>query len=203
MRHITLEFVQKKLGTEPRVDMRPMPMPGKKWPTRVAWSIELHTRIPEPGTESMPAHWKTLPSKFYTYVGKPNRYRALQLQKVLQGLSSNRWITGFIAEFDKGGVVAEKIFLPGEKPVRRVHSTFFAYHPHSADGDIIGGFARPVHLKYIGGMRLYSEKKKLAQEAVDAYYQWYYKQFKRKLRRPKAIPTAVVGGETVEPETEV
>lgn len=191
--------MQKLVEAQPKLEQNrvPAPFPGKRWPTHVAWHIEYaERRIVNPGTAKVRAEFFN--TRTLQYVGKPNRYRALQAWKLLQQARQGKCflLDNWQAEFDKAGLLAYTTF-PG---AIGSCTAFFAYHPHSAQVEIVQSFIKPLYLKYVGGMRLYSQKKKLAQDAVDAYYEWYHKHFKRKLRRPKAVPTAIVGGELVSEE---
>jgi hypothetical protein len=188
MRRLTLKYIEGLIGTGLGVSRPPAPMPGKRWPTRVAWHLEVRQS----------PFGKGFVTTTLTYIGKPNRYRALEAFKFLKqagGEHNVNTILGYCwqAEFDKNGLIA---YRAGGDAF--ASPAFFAYHPHNARVDIVEAFMKPVFVKYVGGMRLYSYKKRLTQEAVDAYYEWFHKTFKRKLRRPKAQPTAVIGGEIVE-----
>lgn len=199
MRHLTLEYIAKLVEEAPKLkqDRAPLPMPGKLWPTRVAWHYEVASSkrvVTNPQTGAAVVRYggrRTL-----SYIGKPNRYRALQAFRLMALCSQGRlfMLSSWKAAFDRGGLLAYE----NSKGQKASCPAYFAYHPHSSQVEFANAFTKPVSLKYIGGMRLYSLKKKLSQEAVDAYYEWYFKMFKRKLRRPKSQPTAIVGGEVVQ-----
>ena len=200
MRHITLDCIARQIGNKLDTTRPPVPMPGKRWPTRVAWHFEIHHRaLVDRGTSNV--RFQTLTTDTLSYIGKPARYRAIEAFNFLkranpgQEASNPTTVLGqcWVAEFDREGLIAYRDRMDLE-----VTPAFLAYHPHSAKGDIINAFVKPIFVKFIGGMRLYSHKKKLTQEDVDAYYEWFHKTFKRKLRRPKAQATAVIGGEIVE-----
>lgn len=176
-------------------------MPGKAWPTRVAWHFEVVCRKLAKDPATGKAIYKYSDLRTHSYVGKPSRYRALEARKFLRLVSPSRdtvlaesWQT----EFDKEGLLAYKITSQGLTQAKVVSQAFFAYHPHSTEPEVVEGFTKPLYLKYIGGMRLYSQKRKLSQEAVEAYYNWYQEQFKKKLRRPKAVSSATLAGEVLE-----
>lgn len=174
-------------------------MPGKNWPTRVAWSITVAQKRLVGQNDNV--HYALRNPHTLSYIGKPNRYRALEawncLTSVMRSANSLALVDWWQAEFDKNGLVAYK--RPG---LMQASGAFFAFHPHSAQVEIVEAFTKPLHIKYVGGMRLYSQKKKLAQEAVDAYYDWYYQQFKRRLRRPRSVAHATIAGEEVDVTTE-
>lgn len=199
MRHFTLNYIYRLMdGTKLAPDRRPAPMPGKNWPTRVAWSITVAQKKLVGKGENQ--HWALRNPRTLTYIGKPSRYRAMQawnyLNSPMHSGNSLSLVDYWQAEFDKNGLVAYK--RPG---ALSASGAFFAYHPHSAQVEIVDAFTKPLHIKYVGGMRLYSQKKKLAQEAIDAYYDWYHQQFKRKLRRPKSVAHATIAGEEVDVTT--
>lgn len=186
-------------GPKLEPNRRPRPMPGRFWPTHVAWSLRITEYFN--GVKNGLVVKSQPKIRTLTYIGKPALYRALQARKFL-ATKPHPNATNFVlemwqAEFDRNGLVAYKIYMG--KPFPAISSgAFWAYHPHSTQVDIVEAFCRPVHIKYIGGMRVYSQKSRLTQEAVDAYYDWYKQQFGRRLKRPKAIPTAIIGGQQVE-----
>ena len=198
MRRLTLQYVENLVKQGPKLvmDRRPMPMPGRKWPTHVAWLIQLGDRHVHDDGHGHLSH-KSSNVRTLSYVGKPCLYRALQARKFLKQLQGPNTILlrMWQAEFDRAGLVAYKL-VPSKTPVSC--AAFYAYHPHSTQVDVVEAFSKPVFVKYIGGMRVYSQKKKLAQEAVDAYYEWYQQNFKRRLRRPKPVASAVIAGASVE-----
>lgn len=200
MRRLTLDYMAKLVKAMPKLalDRRPALMPGKKWPTRVAWYIQLANRKPITNSSGEVVKFQIENVRHLSYIGKPSQYRALEARKFLEQTqsSASHIVEMWQAEFDKAGLVAYRLWKG--KNLTGVSGAFWAYHPHSPQVDIVEAFSRPLHIKYIGGMRLYSQKKRLSQEAVDAYYEWYHQQFKRRLRRPKATASAVIGGEVVE-----
>lgn len=126
------------------------------------------------------------PTRRLRYVGKPNRYRALQAQRFLHRARNEQLVQSMEVEFDKGGLIFYR--LNGETYTANVHT---AYHPHSGSLGPIDGFSRRVYSKRVGGHTLYSYKDKLSQDEVDAFYQWFEKSFKKRLRRPKGKALAM------------
>lgn len=200
MRNLTLAYIEKLLakGLELSKDApprRPQPMPGKSWPTRVAWFIEVARGVQQPTGHLLFREHRRL-----SYIGKPNRYRALEAHKFLTQIPPGHYVMRmWQVEFDHGGLLAFRQMRIGQHENAKALDAFYAYHPHSPNPEVIGAFVRPLHLKYIGGMRLYSQKRKLASDAVEAYYEWYREHFKRRLRHPKSVPSALVAGEPMEP----
>lgn len=201
MRHITLDYVKNLLDKPLEIKdtvRRPRPMPGKAWPTRVAWHIQVAQTTTQPNGVLHFHNHRSL-----NYIGRPNRYRALQAHKFLTHLPQGfHVLQAWQAEFDAAGLVAFRRLRIGQNEQSRALDAFYAYHPHSPHAEIIQAFLKPLYLKYIGGMRLYSQKRKLAGDAVDAYYAWYKEHFKKGLRRPKSVPSAVIAGEPMEPAQE-
>jgi hypothetical protein len=197
MRHITHSYIAGLVAGGPKLlaDRRPKPMPGKKWPTRVAWHIRLANSTNAPDGHLIFRNVRTL-----NYIGKPNRYRALEARNFLAQVQKGNVmvLSMWQAEFDAGGLVAYIVWNMGHDKYQQSTGAFSAYHPHSSQVEVAEAFIKPLHLKYIGGMRLYSQKAKLSAEAVEAYYEWYQKQFKRRLRRPKSVPTMVIAGQPAE-----
>jgi len=201
MRRLTLSYIEKLVKSGPKLgmDRRPSPMPGRKWPTRVAWSITVGDRkLVGQGTPDLRCEIQNVRS--LSYIGKPNRYRALEafacISRAVQVNNNLQLVGCWQAEFDKAGLVAYRSGIGKNTAV--ASGAFYAYHPHSPRPEIIEAFIQPLHLKYLGGMRLYSLKQKLTADAVDDYYEWFYKQFKKRLRRPRAQASATIAGEVVE-----
>jgi hypothetical protein len=201
VRKLNLNYIGHLVADMPKLlpDRRPKPMPGKRWPTRVAWHIRLADYRNTPN-----GALRFFNHRILSYVGKPNRYRALEARNFLQQIHRKNvaLLAMWQAEFDKAGLVAYQTHNWGHDKYQQASGAFAAYHPHSSSVEIVEAFIKPLYLKYVGGMRLYSQKKKLPMEALDAYYDWYHKTFKRRLRRPKALPSMVIAGQVVEP-TEV
>jgi hypothetical protein len=196
VRRLTLQYIKKLVTAAPKLmpDRRPRPMPGRKWPTHVAWHFEAYRNVKLNGT------WVTRDVRSLSYIGKPSRYRAQEARNFQrlcqeQGLHN---ITMWQAEFDRAGLVAYGFSQNGSAPVFQASGAFAAYHPHSPQAEVVGAFVKALHLKYVGGMRLYSQKAKIKMEDLDAYYEWYHKQFRRRLRRPKPMPSAIIGGQPLE-----
>lgn len=126
------------------------------------------------------------PVRRLRYVGKPNRYRALEAQRFLQRRPNEQVTQAMEVEFDKGGLLFYR--LNGEVYFAAPH---MAYHPHSGSLGPIDGFSRRVYNKRVGGHRLYSYKDRLSQDEVDAFYQWWEKSFKKRLKRPKGRALAM------------
>jgi hypothetical protein len=170
----------------------------------VAWSITVaRVRVNGRG-HLLFSHHQSL-----NYIGKPNRLRALEARKFI----NKARLPGFVlydmfqASFDKAGLLGYIIQRFNRTRYVMGCGAFTAYHPHIAPPhvEVVEAFVKPLHLKYIGGMRLYSQKKTLKVEELETYYEWYHKQFGRKLRRPKAgsmsvIANELVGAEPSEPE---
>jgi hypothetical protein len=187
----------------------PKPFPGKRWPTRVAWHFEIRQTDEDLRDQAarlinqrqrttgravadilhdadIQALARRQPSRRLSYIGKPNRYRALEAQRFLQRGPGERLHRSLEVEFDRGGVVFSRV--NGELYFEKVH---MAYHPHSGSLGPIDGFARKTFAKRVGGHTVYSYKDKLAQEEIDAFYEWYEKSFKRKLKRPRGKALAM------------
>jgi hypothetical protein len=135
------------------------------------------------------------------YVGKPNRYRAMEAQRFLRRGEHEQLIFLMEAEFDREGIIYSR--LGGEVYKAHAHT---AYHPHSGTLGPIEGFGQKFYTKRIGGQTIYSYKNKLSQDEVELYYQWWEKAFKKKLRRPKGKASAMkepVEGAPVEAQTPI
>lgn len=182
----------------------PKPFPGRQWPTRVAWSFvlqksqegladivadlaEARQRVdprPLPEIINDPAIQEVIRKhrrkRFLSYIGKPNRYRAIEAQHFLRRSPGERVLYALEVEFDRGGIIYSRI--NGEIYHDKVYT---AYHPHSGTLGPVDGFSRKAHIKRIGGLPLYSFKERLSQEELEMYYLWFEKSFKKKLRRPK------------------
>lgn len=206
MKHHTLQYIDElvkaALITKTLPERRPSPMPGRNWPTRVAWVLHVAQLYAIPGKIGV---WRKN-HRVIRYIGKPSRYRALQVYKLLtevRNRKGNDVILGFWeAEFDKAGLVAGNVFDDvHQRFIPFFNQAFCAYHPHSSAPEVVGAFCKPLHVKYVGGMRLYSQKRRLTADAIDAYYNWYLKQFGRRLRRPKAVANIVLDGKVVEAGT--
>jgi hypothetical protein len=201
MRNYTLEYLKKLVQPMPKLagDRRPRPMPGKKYPTHVGWYMHVASWQELPN-----GHIKYFQPRVLRYVGKPNRYRALEARKLLQEARKPKTLLMEMwqAEFDRDGLVAYVLYRHGKQRVQQASGAFSAYHPHSSQPEIVEAFSKPLHLKYIGGQRLYSQKAKLSADAVEAYYEWFGKQFKKKLRRPRAIGVALVAGKPMQDEAQ-
>ncbi len=198
MRHYTLNYIWSLLKDRPALEpnRRPLGMPGKTWPTRVAWRIKLAQMAHDNAGHIVFSHFQTL-----EYIGKPNRLRALQARSFLQRASKAGLVIFdmFQASFDKGGLLAYITQSVHKARFNMGCGAFTAYHPHipPPQVEIIEAFVKPLHLKYIGGQRLYSQKKSLRVEELDAYYEWYLKQFRKRLRRPKPGSMQVIANEVV------
>jgi hypothetical protein len=205
MRHFTLDYlkglVNKQLmAGKMAPNRRPLQMPGKNWPTRVAWT--LHAAGIRADSNS-PAGFNYHSHRRLSYVGKPSRYRALEAHKFMERAQKDglRIVETYEMEFDRDGLLAYVYKCQGHNPTADSCGAFSAYHPHSASPEVIGAFIKPLYLKYVGGQRLYSLKKRLQAEALDAYYVWYYQQFHKRLKRPKAQATAIIAGKPMAPES--
>jgi len=173
----------------------------------VAWFFELADRVMKKDPDSGKVHMAHVNHRTHSYIGRPNRYRALEVRKFLRAIplspdKSTFLLRSWQAEFDKTGLTAYKIMDLSTGHAQMASPSFWAYHPHSSEVEVVEAFSKPLFVKFIGGHRLYSQKKRLSQEAVDAFYEWYHTQFKRRLRRPKALPTAIVNGEAIENPSE-
>jgi hypothetical protein len=205
MKHITFNDALKMYESLSRtvfdVKRAPVPFPGRTSPTRVAWYISLgYAAKLQIVNDHENAVLKEvyIPTRFkvFTYVGKPNRYRALEALKLL---GQRRVYQAWQIEFDRGGLLAYRDFLQGYgRPRKRAvnGNAYTAYHPHSANADIVASFAKPFYVKRIGRFSLYSHARKLNVEKLDAFYAWYEKTFGKKLRRPKQAPMEVESAET-------
>lgn len=212
MKHLTFNEALKLYygALDGKVDpkRKPNPFPGRGTPTRVAYSITVGyakrpktIQNPKWDGEHGPQYILAMvPTKFHKlqYVGKPNRYRALE---ALRWLSRKTVVRHWQIEFDRSGVVAMKQ-VKGTKVRDATSLAYVAYHPHSSNIDIVGSFAKPVYVKRIGRMSVYSNAKKLSIEKVEAFYDWYEKSFGRKLRKPKQKPLETGTIEPPEPELE-
>lgn len=188
MRHITLNYIKGLVASQPKLeqDRKPAPMPGRRWPTRVAWYIKIAQVYYKPNQPPAVRNVRVL-----SYIGKPNRYRALEARNFLTKITAPGWaiVEMWQAEFDREGLVAYITQTVGRRAITGSAGAFKAYHPLSAQVEVVEAFTRPFYLKYIGGMRFYSLKKKLPMQAVLNYYDWYEQQFKKRLRKPKPVPT--------------
>jgi hypothetical protein len=201
MRHFTIQHIRGLLEKAPKLqaDRRPLAMPGKKWPTRVAWSIKL-------ADFSHDAHGRIEFKSFRTleYIGKPNRLRALEARNFIRQAKKPGTLIFemFQATFDRAGLLAYVLQKYNKQKFMHGCGAFTAYHPHipPPQVEIVEAFVKPLHVKYVGGHRLYSQKKHLKVEELDAYYEWYLKQFRRRLRRPKPVAMSVIAGELMDPE---
>jgi hypothetical protein len=172
----------------------PQPFPGRTSPTRVAWRIEIGegikaVKLPNPnydGSEGTPQLIMKVISAgrihVHTYVGKPNRYRALE---ALRLLAQPGLMSFWAMEFDIAGVLGYYGVSETKKRFAANNLAYIAYHPHSAAVAIIQSFAKPLYLKRIGGLTVYSHARKLTMERLDAYYDWYKNSFGKALKRPK------------------
>ena len=208
MRHYTTDIVLKHFG-QPFEARRPMPFPGDT-PTRVAWDVSV-TRFVAIKVDKFPhpAHPGQIvsrsrgiyhPEERHRYCGKPSRYRAQELYRLLAQpkliIKDLR-----IVEFDKGGIIAWERYdrMQDARILAGVSEVYSAYHPQRPTGfSICGAFSRPVFIKRIGRFPTYSFQTKLSQEKVDAFYAWYEATFGAKLRRPRQKPLTIVGGNFVE-----
>jgi hypothetical protein len=203
MRHLTIDNIRALVEKLPKLEpnRRPLAYPGKRWPTRVAWFIKLATM-----SHNNAGHLVFKGFQTHQYIGKPNRLRALEARKFLQRARQPGAVIYdmFQATFDRNGLLAYTC----QKPNKARHSAgcgaFTAYHPHIPPPhiEVVEAFIKPLYVKYIGGMRLYSQKKTLRVEELDAYYEWYQKQFNRRLRRPKPQAMSVIANEVVGAEPE-
>lgn len=161
-------------------------MPGRRWPTRVAWYIKIAQVYYKPNQPPSVRNVRVL-----SYIGKPNRYRALEARNFLTQITAPGWaiVEMWQAEFDRAGLVAYILQQVGKRAISGATGAFKAYHPLSAQVEVVEAFTRPFYLKYIGGMHFYSLKKKLPMQAVLNYYDWYEQQFKKRLRKPKPVPS--------------
>jgi hypothetical protein len=206
MKRFTIAAIKAQVEKSPKLEpcRRPLAFPGRKWPTKVAWFIQLATMYHDQhGRMAFKDH------KTHQYIGKPNRLRAMEARNFLrQAKQPSMCIYDmFQATFDRGGLVAYSHQKYNRGRVAMGCGAFTAYHPHipPPNIEIVEAFVKPLYVKYIGGMRLYSQKKTLRVEELDAYYEWYQKQFNKRLRRPKpaamsVIANEIVGGEPLESE---
>jgi hypothetical protein len=198
MRYFTLQHIKRLVDKAPKLEAarRPLPMPGKLFPTRVAWYIKLVNL----GHDAQ-GHMKFEGFQTHHYIGKPNRLRALEARNFMQKARQPGVLIFdmFQATFDRGGLLGYVTQKHNRAKQAVGCGAFTAYHPHipPPQVEIIEAFVRPLHIKRVGGMRLYSQKKTLKVEELDAYYEWYLKQFAKKLRRPKPAPMVVEDGVVV------
>lgn len=199
----------------------PTPFPGKRFPTRVAWEFEFRSNdeavrdqvsrlvnrrvrdtgravievLRDPDVRALANQRRT---RRLRYIGKPNRYRALQAQRFLQRRPGEQLVSRLEVEFDAGGILYSNTLEQG----MLYGNAHVAYHPHSKGLGPIDCFAQAVHRKRVGGLTLYSYKKVMAQDEIDSFYVWFEKTFKRKLKRPKgkAAAMAELKPEPVRPE---
>lgn len=198
MKNTTLKHVRKLLTgiAGEAINRRPNPFPGRRYPTRVVWSFRIaqtadRTINMRAVAERAVAQGRriavvmgdpdfqqpTNETRSLTYIGKPNRYRALEAQRFLQLQPGEVVVEALECEFDKGGVLWASSGW-------RNHA-YTVYHPHSGVLGPISSFARQVYPKRVGGLTLYSFKDKLSQEELDMFYAWYESVFKHKLKRPR------------------
>lgn len=146
-------------------------------------------------------HVKLNNFRSHSYIGKPNRLRALEARNFIAQAKKPNIIVAemFQATFDRGGLLGYITQKFGHTKFSMGCGAFTAYHPHIAPPqiEVVEAFVKPLHLKYIGGMRLYSQKKTLKADELDTYYEWYLKQFGKRLRRPKATAMQVIANELV------
>ena len=191
MRHLTLDWVTKNYATWAALKEHrlrpPKPFPGRSNPTRLAWNVILGfggAKVYDPGKSAQEGKdaftFTNLDFKRYTYIGKPNRYRCLELSRAIRRARTR---TGFILEFDKHGPVSFSEFN-GAQGVADSTPSYYAYHPQDSP-DILLAFSKQIHMKRIGGLPIYSHIRKLSQDRVDQYYAWFEKSFRKRLRRPK------------------
>ena len=184
MKHFTLDGIRKLVESGPALPIRPpQPFPGRRYPTRVAWKI---TRLVLLSSDPPKVGVLTL-----SYIGKPNRFRALQALKFMRQSSPKKF--SWQAEFDRGGLIAYN-------EVRT--QAFLAYHPNAGQGSLIEIHTSELFPKRIGGLTVYSRQKRLSTEQIEHFYAWYEGTFKKKLKRPRTKAMAQSGG-PLEEEAEV
>src|SRR5579859_1966706 len=139
MRHITWNFAHSLYEYASEHGMKtatpPKPFPGRNAPTRVAWHVEIGRRVaytlpnyaytPD-GNHGAPQLWKEKIqiSHVDNYVGKPSRYRVLE---VLRNLSRGRVMSFWCIEFDRSGVIAFQGKTYAGKPFGSTTQTYIAY----------------------------------------------------------------------------
>lgn len=217
MKNITLRQIRNSLTGDPPHSNGilakatvPTPFPGKRFPTRVAWEFEFRSNeeavrdqaarlvnrrvrdtgravievLRDPDVRQLANQRRV---RRFSYIGKPNRYRALQAQRFLQRRAGEQLVSRLEVEFDAGGILYSNTTEQGAQ----YGNAHVAYHPHSKGLGPIDCFAQPVHRKRVGGLTLYSYKKVMAQDEIDSFYVWYERTFKRKLKRPKGKAAAM------------
>ena len=129
MRHYTLDYVRRLVGQAPQLqaDRRPSPMPGKNWPTRVAWFIKLADLGHNPRGHLMFKNYRT-----HSYIGKPNRLRALEARNFLRQARQSGVVIFdmFQATFDRGGLLGYVVQKFNKAKYSMGCGAFTAYHPH-------------------------------------------------------------------------
>lgn len=195
MRNFTIEHLR-PLTQAPLLGRKPKPFPGL-YPTKVAWDLK-YSLLPYGPPRKMV---KTLETLRLRYCGKPSRYRALELYRLL----THPGIVIFefwAAEFDAAGIIAWERLKPrtDSKTVWSTTNAYGAYHPHRPSTfSICGAFTRKFYQKRIGRFPLYSYHQKLSQEKIDSFYNWYEATFEQKLKRPRIKPMVVsTGGNFIE-----
>lgn len=174
----------------------PKPFPGRRSPVRVAWSIVMNLAPPSKKANRYARQVPVL--RHLGYIGKPNRLRALQAMKFAK---TGQLVQLFSAEFDKGGLISWRITDPRQLEAHTLSvmaHRFFAYHPQGTHTCPIMVYAKPNYVKRVGGLTLYSYQKRLTVEQLDQFYEWYFKTFGKKLRRPKQTPMELSGGPEVD-----
>lgn len=197
MEPLTLLKVARMVGAQPPLgedQAPPKPFPGRSSPVRVAWQLVVNVGRPSKNRYDRP------PQKLihHSYVGKPNRLRALEALAFGQ---KGQLVTLWSGEFDRQGLISWRLTDPQtiEGSTRQAFAhRFFAYHPQGTHSDPILTFAKPIYVKHVGGLSLYSYQKKLTTAQLDQYYEWYTKTFGKKLRRPKQVPMELSGGPEVD-----
>lgn len=201
MKNFTLDWVRRQVTATPDNKRLPQPFPGRRNPTRLAWGYsgvimplkELDHSLSIELGRPVYKNTSTTPIPFAIhYNGKPNAYRCREFQKFALGLGAKnlKFHENWIIEYDLGGVLAIQQF-DGKQWRNQSTSAYFAYHPQDAAGDIVGAFLKPLHMKRLGRLPLYSHTKTLSLDKIDQYYSWFEQTFKKRLRRPKQAPMVI------------
>lgn len=191
----------------------PHPFPGKKYPTRVAWSITVNCLEPLPPQPRRPDNYDpdslagreydramdlwgqlvgrmndgAIPRKYerqvISYIGKPNRYRSIEANKIVAS-DLIQVCLRWECEFDTKGILR---YSANGFPDQR-SQVLYAYHPYGIIPSIIQNFTHKLYKKRLGGRYVYNYKKRFQSDQIDEYYRWYEATFGIKLKRPRQKP---------------
>lgn len=190
MRRLTFESMERLVQEWKRVNSPPKPFPGRRTPTRIGWRVDTRTyKLQAIKGKIQPVADKNFTS---TYFGKPCKYRALELLQKMTEINRKpriQILRYWTAEFDKSGVIAWRQWGYDKEVSQWNGASYFAYHPQVTSFTDCGApWLKPVFVKRIGGLSVYSHQKKLSMDQIDKFYGWYEATFKKKLRRPKSQP---------------